>query len=86
LNSFGNTLRCNPISHYVWQRATENIVVLQGLDAVQISHLRELTTWFTHRKFINWVHSLDVTLSMRVAVAARSNCRAIINQEACDET
>jgi Mlc titration factor MtfA (ptsG expression regulator) len=52
--------------------------VLQGLDAVQMAHLRELTTWFLHTKAINGVHGLDVTLSMRVTVAAQA-CLLILN-------
>jgi hypothetical protein len=52
--------------------------VLQGLDAVQMAHLRELTTWFLHSKAINGVQGLEVTLAMRVAVAAQA-CLLILN-------
>jgi len=41
--------------------------VLRGLDAVQMVHLRELTTWFLHSKSINGAQGLEVTPSMRVA-------------------
>lgn len=51
---------------------------MQGLDAVQRAHLRELTTWFLHTKAINGVHGLDVTLAMRVTVAAQA-CLLILN-------
>ena len=87
LNSLGNTLRRwhmrrilrrNPIPHHIWHSVTRHIVVLQGLDAVQMAHLRELTTWFLHIKSINGVQGLDVTLSMRVAVAAQA-CLLILN-------
>ena len=87
LNSFGNTLRRwhmrrilrrNPIPHHIWHRVTRQIVVLQGLDAVQMAHLRELTTWFLHRKSINGAQGLAVTLPMRVAVAAQA-CLLILN-------
>jgi Mlc titration factor MtfA (ptsG expression regulator) len=57
---------------------TRQIVVLRELDAVQMAHLRELTTWFLHNKPINGVQGLDVTLSMRVAVAAQA-CLLILN-------
>lgn len=87
LNSLGNTLRRwhmrrilrrNPIPHHIWHSVTRHIVILQGLDAVQMAHLRELTTWFLHSKSINGVQDLDVTLSMRVAVAAQA-CLLILN-------
>jgi Mlc titration factor MtfA (ptsG expression regulator) len=57
---------------------TRHIVVLQGLDAAQMAHLRELATWFLHSKSINGAGGLQVTLSMRVAVAAQA-CLLILN-------
>ena len=71
-------MRRHPLPHHVWHKATRQIIVLQGLDAVQMAHLRELVTWFLHTKAINGVHGLDVTLSMRVAVAAQA-CLLILN-------
>ena len=71
-------LRHNPIPHSVWRGVTRKIVVLQGLDAVQMAHLRELATWFLHNKAINGAQGLEVTLSMRVAVAAQA-CLLILN-------
>ena len=71
-------LRRNPIPHHVWHRAARKMMLLQGLDAVQMAHLRELTTWFLHSKAINGVQGLDVTLAMRVAVAAQA-CLLILN-------
>ncbi len=43
-----------------------------------MAHLRELTTWFLHSKSINGVQGLNVTLAMRVAVAAQA-CLLILN-------
>lgn len=71
-------LRRNPIPHHLWHRVTRKIAVLQGLDAVQMAHLRELATWFLHSKSINGVQGLNVTLPMRVAVAAQA-CLLILN-------
>jgi Mlc titration factor MtfA (ptsG expression regulator) len=62
----------------VWQGVTQRIVLLQELDAVQMARLRELTTWFLHSKAINGVQGLDVTLAMRVTVAAQA-CLLILN-------
>jgi len=72
------TLKRDPIPHLVWQDVTRRIAVLQELDAVQMAHLRELTTWFLHSKAINGVQGLEVTLAMRVAVAAQA-CLLILN-------
>jgi len=72
------TLRRDPIPHLVWQDVTRRIAVLQELDAVQMAHLRELATWFLHSKAINGVQGLEVTLPMRVAVAAQA-CLLILN-------
>jgi Mlc titration factor MtfA (ptsG expression regulator) len=71
-------LQRNPLPHHVWHDVTQRIVVLRGLDAVQMAHLRELTTWFLHSKSINGVQGLEVTFSMRVAVAAQA-CLLILN-------
>lgn len=65
-------LRRDPIPRHVWRGVTRRIGVLQGLNAVQMSHLRELTTWFLHSKSINGAQGLDVTVTMRVAVAAQA--------------
>jgi Mlc titration factor MtfA (ptsG expression regulator) len=71
-------LRRHPIPHDVWSSVTQQIVVLQNLDAVQMAHLRELSTWFLHGKSINGAQGLEVTLPMRVAVAAQA-CLLILN-------
>jgi Mlc titration factor MtfA (ptsG expression regulator) len=87
LKSLGNTLRRwhmrrilrrNPIPRHIWHGVTRRIAVLQGLDAVQMAHLRELTTWFLHSKPINGAQGMAVTLPMRVAVAAQA-CLLILN-------
>lgn len=71
-------LRHNPIPHHIWRSVTRKIAVLQELDAVQMAHLRELTTWFLHNKAINGAQGLEVTQAMRVGVAAQA-CLLILN-------
>ena len=71
-------LHRNQISHRIWSSATRRIAVLQGLDAVQMARLRELTTWFLYSKPINGAQGLDVTLTMRIVVAAQA-CLLILN-------
>lgn len=45
---------------------------------MQMAHLRELATWFLHSKAINGAQGFEVTLEMRVAVAAQA-CLLILN-------
>lgn len=71
-------LRRDPIPHHIWHEVTSGAFVLRGLDAVQMAHLRELTTWFIDRKSISGAQGLEVTPSMRVAVAAQA-CLLILN-------
>lgn len=71
-------LKRHPIPHHVWQSVTKRMLVLKGLDAVQMAHLREMATWFLDQKSINGAQGLDVTLSMKVAVAAQA-CLLILN-------
>ena len=71
-------LRHDPIPHSVWRGVARKIAVLQGLDAVEMAHLRELTAWFLHSKAINGAQGLEVKLPMRVAVAAQA-CLLILN-------
>ena len=71
-------LQRNPIPHHVWQSVTRRVLVLRALDAVQMAHLREMTTWFLDRKSITGAQGLEVTPSMKVAVAAQA-CLLILN-------
>ena len=70
-------LRRDPVPYRLWHSVTRQIVLLQGLDSVQMAHLRELTIWFLHNKSINGVQGLEVTPSMRVTVAKA--CLLILN-------
>ena len=71
-------LRRNPIPHPIWHAVTRRALVLRELDAVQMAHLREMTTWFIDQKSITGVQGLEVTPSMKVAVAAQA-CLLILN-------
>ena len=71
-------LKRNPIPHHLWQGMTRRVPVLQGLDAVQMAHLRELATWFLDEKSITGAQGLVVNQSMRVVVAAQA-CLLILN-------
>ena len=71
-------LKRHLIPHHIWQSITERMPVLRELDAVQMAHLREMTSWFLDQKSINGAQGLDVTLEMKVTVAAQA-CLLILN-------
>lgn len=71
-------LKRHLIPHHIWQSVTGRVLVLRGLDAVQMAHLREMTAWFLNQKSITGAQGLDVTLTMRVTVAAQA-CLLILN-------
>ncbi len=65
-------LRRHPLPHEAWQGVARRALALQGLDAVQLAHLRELTTLFVHRKSFSGAQGLEVSAPMQVAVAAQA--------------
>ena len=71
-------LKRHLIPHHIWQSVTRRILVLKGLDAVQMAHLREMTSWFLDQKSITGAQGLDVTLTMRVTIAVQA-CLLILN-------
>lgn len=71
-------LQRHPIPHHLWQSVTRSVSVLGGLDAIQMAHLRELTTWFLDQKAIIGAQGLTVTPSMKVVVASQA-CLLILN-------
>jgi MtfA peptidase len=72
--------RAFPIPQRLWEDVTREVVILKGLDASQLARLRELTTWFLHSKAISGAQGLDVTMRMRIIVAAQA-CLLILNLE-----
>lgn len=71
-------LHRHSIPYALWQNVTRRVPVLNGLDAVQMAHLREMTAWFLDRKSITGAQGFEVTPSMKVAVAAQA-CLLILN-------
>ena len=68
----------HPIDSTLWHSETRKLPLLNGLDAVRMTHLRELTTWFLAHKSITGVHGLAVTAAMQIAVAAQA-CLLILH-------
>ncbi|MEQ1601990.1 MAG: M90 family metallopeptidase [Methylophilaceae bacterium] len=71
-------LKRHPIPHHVWKSVTRRILLFNRLNPFQMAHLREMTTWFLHQKTIIGVQGLEVTLPMKVTVAAQA-CLLIQN-------
>ncbi len=60
------------IDHRLWESVIRNLPSLQGLSAVEKAHLRELSTLFLYEKHIYGVQGLQVTLQMRITIAAQA--------------
>ena len=63
-------LHRHAIPHDLWAKATEQLVVLQGMTAVEKAHLRELATLFLHEKQFVGVQELQLTDAMCLSIAA----------------
>jgi Mlc titration factor MtfA (ptsG expression regulator) len=71
-------LRQHAFSDDLWKTVTSELPVLYGLDANELSRLRELATVFAWEKKFFGVHGLEVTDYMRATVAAQA-CLPILN-------
>lgn len=71
-------LKRSPIPQRLWQSVTRRILLLRRLDAVQLAHLREMTTWFLDQKSITGANGFAVTTSMKITIAAQA-CLLILN-------
>lgn len=59
------------IKHDLWHSVTGELRLLHGLDAVELAHLRALSTLFLHQKNIIGIN-LEITEKMRITVAAQA--------------
>ena len=65
-------LKHHPIAFAIWESLAHRGQIFSGLSAVELAHLRELTTLFVHRKSMVGTHGLAVTSEMAVSVAAQA--------------
>ena len=65
-------LHRHAIPHEQWAEATEKLMVLQGMTAVEKAHLRELTTLFLHNKQFVGVQELQLTDAMCLIIAVQA--------------
>ncbi len=65
-------LRKNGLPDHVWLSTTQKLPLLKSLDAVQLAKIRVLSTLFIYRKTFFGAHDLDVTLEMKIIIAAQA--------------
>ncbi len=65
-------LHRHPITHTVWDFVSNRLALLQGMSAVEMAHLRELTTLFLHDKNIFGAQDFQLNQEMRVFIAAQA--------------
>ena len=71
-------LERHAITDPLWQRCTDQLHILDRLDADELARLRELVTLFLHQKKIVGAHELRVDDAMKIMVAAQA-CLPILN-------
>ena len=62
-------LHRHAIPHDLWAEVTKQMIVLQGMTAVEKAHLRELATLFLHEKQFVGVQELQLTDAMCLSIA-----------------
>jgi Mlc titration factor MtfA (ptsG expression regulator) len=67
-----HTLSHYPIPHESWNRLVHEADLFRGLSAVELAHLRELSTLFLHRKAFSAMQELEVTTDILISVAAQA--------------
>lgn len=57
---------------HLWLNTTDRLSLLDSLDAVEMAKLRVLSTLLIHRKTFTGVQGVDVTLEMKIIIAAQA--------------
>ncbi len=65
-------LRMHGLPDYEWHEVTRRLPLLASLDASEKARLRVLTTLFIHKKTFLGVQGLDITLAMKIVIAAQA--------------
>lgn len=65
-------LRTHALPDHEWNEVTQQLPLLASLDARENARLRVLTTLFIHRKAFSGVQGLEVTLMMKIVIAAQA--------------
>ena len=56
------------IKHHLWEDSTKNIALLRGLDTIEKTRLRELSSIFLHQKEFTGI-GIKLTQKMQIVVA-----------------
>jgi Mlc titration factor MtfA (ptsG expression regulator) len=65
-------LKKHGLSDHLWHETTQKLALLNSLDANQMAKLRILSTLFIYRKTFFGAHDLDITLEMKIIIAAQA--------------
>jgi len=71
-------LHQHAIKHDLWGAVSDKLMILQGMRAVEMAHLRELATLFLHEKNIYGAQNFHLTDEMRVIIATQA-CLPILS-------
>lgn len=65
-------LKKHALPDQLWGQTTQQLPLLGWLDASQMAQLRVLSTLFIYRKRFFGAHDLDITLEMKIIIAAQA--------------
>ena len=74
---FQYLLKRYAIKHHLWEDSTKNIALLRGLDTIEKTRLRELSSIFLHQKAFTGI-GINLTQKMQIVVAAQA-CLPVLN-------
>ena len=70
-------LKKHGLPDHLWRETTQKLVILSTLNSHQMAELRVLTTLLIYRKTFFGAHDLEITLEMKVVIAAQA-CLQVI--------
>ncbi|MCX4186268.1 zinc-dependent peptidase [Methylophaga sp. OBS4] len=66
------TLRRHAIPFHSWHQVTKQLPLIQARTVRERARLRLLTTLFLHKKSFSGTHGLNITLEMKITIAAQA--------------
>ena len=65
-------LKKHGLPDHLWHKTTQKLALLNYLDANQMAKLRILSTLFIYRKIFFGAHDFEITLEMKIIIAAQA--------------
>jgi len=65
-------LKKHGLPDHVWLSTTQKLPLLKSLNAVQLAKVRVLSTLFIYHKTFFGAHNFEITLQMKIIVAAQA--------------